>query len=151
YNADPDECAATVRERRMLTIAGNHDLIAVHRLGFARCANNAAYALRRTRRAIAAQTAAFLEALPPYPAIEPGVVMVHGGVRNVQEYMTTRAAIATNAAWLREDFPGARVCFFGHSHEQRVYEVDGEVKDITADRLLLDPKKMYFINPGSVD
>ena len=151
YNADPDECVAIARERRMLSIAGNHDLIAVRRLGFGRCANNAAYALRRTRRAIAAQTAAYLETLPLYREIEPGVLLVHGGVRDVQQYMTTRAVIAENAAWLREDFPQARVCFFGHSHEQKVYEVDGEAREITADRLLLDPDKTYFINPGSVD
>jgi len=151
YNADPDECAAIVREQRMLTIAGNHDLIAVRRLGFQRCANNAAYALRRTRRAIAAETAAFIEALPLYRELEPGVMLVHGGVRDVQQYMTTRSLIAENAAWLREDFPGTHVCFFGHSHEQKVYEVDGEVREITAERLLLDPRKLYFINPGSVD
>ena len=151
YNADPDECAAMVRERRALTIAGNHDLIAVRRLGFERCTNKAAYALRRTRRAIAAETAAWLESLPLYRELEPGVMLVHGGVRDVQQYLTTRSLVAENAAWLREDFPGARVCFFGHSHEQKVYEVDGEVREITAQRLLLDPEKMYFINPGSVD
>jgi len=151
YNADPDECAAIVRERRMLTIAGNHDLISVRRLGFSRCANNAAYALRRTRRAIAAETAAYLEQLPMYREIEPGVMLVHGGVRDVQQYMTNRSVIEQNAAWLREDFPTARVCFFGHSHEPKVYEVDGEVREITAQRLLLDPRKTYFINPGSVD
>jgi predicted phosphodiesterase len=129
YNAEPDECAAIVRERRMLAIAGNHDLIAVRRLGFGRCANNAAYALRRTRRAIAAETAAYLETLPLYREIERGVMLVHGGVRDVQQYMTTHEIIAENAAWLREDFPGARVCFFGHSHAQKVYEVDGDVRE----------------------
>ena len=78
-------------------------------------------------------------------------MLVHGGVRDVQQYMTSRALIAQNAAWLREDFPTARVCFFGHSHEPKIYEVDGEVREISAERLLLDPGKTYFINPGSVD
>src|SRR6185436_13407528 len=151
YNADPDECATIVRERRALAIAGNHDLISIHRLGFGRCSNNAAYALRRTRRSIAAETAAYLEALPLYREIEPGVLLVHGGVRDVQQYMTSRTLIAQNAAWLREDFPGIRVCFFGHSHEQKVYEVDGEVTEVTGERIVLNPGKTYFINPGSVD
>jgi len=151
YNADPDECATLVRERRALAIAGNHDLISIHRLGFGRCSNNAAYALRRTRRSIAAETAAYLEALPLYREIEPGVLLVHGGVRDVQQYMTSRTLIAQNAAWLREDFPGIRVCFFGHSHEQKVYEVDGEVTEVTGERIVLNPGKTYFINPGSVD
>jgi predicted phosphodiesterase len=34
YNADPDECAALLRERRAVSIAGNHDLIGLGRLGF---------------------------------------------------------------------------------------------------------------------
>lgn len=149
YNADPDECAATVRERRMLTIAGNHDLIAVRRLGFGRCANNAAYALRRTRRALADETVAWLETLPLYRELEPGVLMVHGGVRDVQQSMTTRSLIAQNAAWLREDFPGSRICFFSHSHEQKIYEANGD--EIRGEKVILDPQKTYFINPGSVD
>ncbi|MEA3195195.1 MAG: hypothetical protein QOD26_3528 [Betaproteobacteria bacterium] len=152
YNADPDECAAMVRERRVLAIAGNHDLISVRRLGFERCANNAAYALRRTRRTIAGETAAYLEALPLNREIAPGVMLVHGGVRDVQQYMTTRSLIAQNAAWLREDFPGARVCFFGHSHEPKVYEVDGDdVLEITDRIVKLRQDRIVFINPGSVD
>src|SRR5260221_13114116 len=83
--------------------------------------------------------------------MQRGVMLAPGGVRDVQQYMTTRATIEQNAAWLREDFPGARVCFFGHSHEQKVYEVDGDAREVTADRLLLDPGKTYFINPGSGD
>jgi len=152
YNADPDECAAMLRERRIVTIAGNHDLIAVRRLGFERCTNKAAYALRRTRRALAEETVAWLEALPMYREIAPDVVLVHGGVRDVQQYMTTRSLVAENAAWLREDFPGARICFFGHSHEQKVYEVDGDtVLETPARKMILDRSKIAFINPGSVD
>src|SRR5262249_55544239 len=46
-----------------------------------------------------------------------------------------------------------RICFYGHTHEQRVFEVDG-------DRVLQLPTKrpaplredcVYFINPGSID
>ena len=131
YNADPDECAALVRERRMLAVAGDHDLIAVRRLGFGSCANDAAYALRRTRRSIAAETAAYLEALPMVREIAPGMV------------------IAQDAAWLRDNFPGARICFFGHGHAQKVYAADGE--EIRGDRIILDPQQRYFISPGAVD
>ena len=152
YNADPDECAAIMRERRVPTIAGNHDLIAVRRLGFGRCTNKAAYALRRTRRALADETVAWLEALPLYREIAPDIVLVHGGVRDVQQYVTSRSLVAENAAWLREDFPGARICFFGHSHEQKVYEVDGDaVLEIPAKKMILNRNKITFINPGAVD
>jgi predicted phosphodiesterase len=153
YNADPDECVALVRRRCAASIAGNHELIGLGRLDFRRCSRKAEYALRRTRRTLGREAAAWLDALPQRLLLEEGVVLVHGGVRDVQQYMTTPQHIGENAAWLREDFPGARVCFFGHSHEQRVYEVQGaEVRQLPAEgRLRLERDRLYFINPGSVD
>ena len=153
YNADPDECAAALRERRALAIAGNHDLIGLGRLDFRRCTNKAKYSLKRTRRSLAPATRAYLATLPPHLALEPGVVLVHGGVRDVQQYMTTPAHIAQNAAWLREDFPGAELCFFGHSHEQKIYEVHGDaVQEISfQEKFRFRRDRAYFVNPGSVD
>jgi predicted phosphodiesterase len=153
YNADPDECVATVRSRCAASIAGNHELIGLGRLDFRRCAHNAEYALRRTRRTLSSHSASWLAALPADLRLDEGVVLVHGGVRDVQQYMTTPAHIRQNAQFLRADFPGARVCFFGHSHEQRAYQVDGEeVRPLETDRpLALERGRLYFINPGSVD
>jgi predicted phosphodiesterase len=154
YNADPDECVATVRRRNILSIAGNHDLIGTGRLDFRRCSIIAEYALRRTRRTLGPDAAAWLATLPPYRVLDDGVVLVHGGVRDVQQYMVTAAHIRENAAFLAHDFPGARVCFFGHSHEQKVYEVDGgEVSErpLSSGRIYLDKQKLAFVNPGSVD
>lgn len=154
YNADPDECAALVRERRALSIAGSHDLIGTGQLGFEGCANNAAYALKRTRRRLAPETAAWLRTLPGRLLVEDRIALVHGGVRDVQEYMTTPRHTKRNAELLREDLPYARICFFGHSHAQRVYRVeeDGEVSDLSGEqRYVLQREPVHFINPGSVD
>jgi predicted phosphodiesterase len=153
YNADPDECAALLRRRGALAIAGNHDLIGTGQLGFERCSNNAAYALRRTRRLLGAQTAEWLESLPSRLAVDRDVVLVHGGVRDVQLYMKTEAQVRQNAEFLRADFPGARLCFFGHSHYQKVYQVDGaKLQETTPGAMaLLNRNLVYFINPGSVD
>jgi predicted phosphodiesterase len=153
YNADPDECVALLRGRRFGAIAGNHDLIGLRRLGFSRCSNMAEYALRRTRRSLGREAAAWLAGLPAHLSPEPHVLLVHGGVRDVQQYMVTPAHIADNARLLAEDFPQARVCFFGHSHEQRVYELNAHgVTEIPASgEVSLDKDKTYFINPGAVD
>jgi predicted phosphodiesterase len=153
YNADPDECVSMLRSRGALAIAGNHDLIGIGRLDFRRCSNKAEYALRRTRRSLAPASAAFLASLPPTHVLEENVVLVHGGVRDVQQYMTTAALIGHNAALLREDFPCARICFFGHSHEQKLYQVEGDaVLEVPAGgKIALERGKTYFINPGSVD
>jgi predicted phosphodiesterase len=153
YNADPDECVGLVRSRRVAAIAGNHDLIGLGRLDFKRCSNIAEYALRRTRRTLGKEAAAWLAGLPDRFSPEPHVVLVHGGVRDVQQYMVTPAHIRENAKFLAEDFPHARVCFFGHSHEQRVYEVSADhVSEVPTDgQVLLRKENAYFINPGSVD
>ena len=154
YNADPDECAAQLRRRHTVAIAGNHDLIGTGRLDFARCSNKARYSLKRTRRMLTRDTAAWLERLPPNRLVEENVLLVHGGVRDVEQYMVTPGHIRENAGYLRADFPAARLCFFGHSHEQKVYEVDGEkVSELTmaSDRIYLDKDKLNFVNPGSVD
>jgi predicted phosphodiesterase len=153
YNADPDECVDAMRKRGALSIAGNHDLIGVGRLGFARCSNKAMYSLKQTRRRLGAAAAAYLAALPQRLALGEGVVLVHGGVRDVEQYLRTAGQVRQNAAHLRSDFPGARVCFYGHTHEQKVFEVHGEaVRELAPEGTLrLRADRLYFINPGSVD
>ncbi|HSN22503.1 MAG TPA: metallophosphoesterase family protein [Usitatibacter sp.] len=153
YNADGDECVAILRRRGALSIAGNHDLIGAGLLGFERCSNKAMHSLKRTRRALAAETARELRALPANRVVEERILLIHGGVRDVQQYMTQARHIAQNAAFVREDFPQARICFFGHTHEQRIFEVDAEsIREIPADeRVRLRPDRLYFVNPGSVD
>jgi predicted phosphodiesterase len=153
YNADPDECVAMIRARGALAIAGNHDLIALGRLDFRRCSSKAAYSLKRTRASVAPETRAYLAALPPNRMLDGGIVLVHGGVRDVQQYMVSPGLIRQNAVLLREDFPGARLCFFGHSHEQKIYRVQGDgVEEIPfQSREALRGDGLYFVNPGSVD
>lgn len=154
YNADPDECVALLRERRAAVIAGNHDLIGLGRLGFNRCSNKAMYSLKRTRRNLAPESARWLAGLPAHGVIEERIVLVHGGVRDVEQYMVTPGHIRENADYLRQDFPGAQLCFFGHSHAQKIYEVQAdEVREppLPAERIELSKDRLYFINPGSVD
>lgn len=151
YNADPDECVALLRSRSVKVIAGNHDLIATRRLGFERCSNQARYALERTRRELAPETAEWLCGLENRLLVEGKIALVHGGVRDVQLYMKTPQLIARNAELLRLDFPPARICFFGHSHAQKVYEIDGGVVERDISLADLDRGKVYFVNAGSVD
>ena len=153
YNADADACIALLRSRGAQVIAGNHDLIGTGRLGFERCSNKARYSLTRTRRTLSAASLAWLQALPPNRLVEERIALVHGGVRDVQLYMTAPAHIRRNAALLGEDFPTARVCFFGHSHEQRLYGVSGdEVRELPTNGVYhLSDDTLYFINAGSVD
>jgi predicted phosphodiesterase len=154
YNADSDACVALIRSRDCVSISGNHDLIGTGRLGFRRCSNQAMYSLKRTRRTLSGESAGWLRALPPNGVVDGTIVLVHGGVRDVEQYMKAAPHIRENAAYLREDFPQARVCFFGHSHEQKAYEVQAdqavELRPFDG-RVQLTKEGLYFVNPGSVD
>jgi predicted phosphodiesterase len=153
YNADPDECVSILRSHGAISIAGNHDLIGIGRLGFDRCSNKAMHSLKRTRRYIRSRTQDYLRTLPSHHVLEDTILLTHGGVRDVQQYMTQPKHIVENAAYLRRDFPGVRICFFGHTHEQKVFEVHGQcVREVPAvGAVPLREDREYFINPGSVD
>ena len=115
YNADPDACVELLQRRGVTSIAGNHDLIGTGLLGFDRCSNKAMHSLKRTRRALAPATISYLRALPSHAHIGENVLLTHGGVRDVQQYMTQPRHILENVGYLRQDFPGRRICFFGES------------------------------------
>jgi predicted phosphodiesterase len=152
YNADPDDCVAALRAEGARVIAGNHDLIGTQRLGFERCSNKARYSLKRTRRRLSAASVEWLRSLPDRRLIEDSIALVHGGVRDVQLYMRTPQHIRRNAQLLRQDFPSARVCFFGHSHEQKLYRVErGRALEFPLSSRLLEKDVIHFINAGSVD
>jgi predicted phosphodiesterase len=153
YNADPDACVELLRARGAVSIAGNHDLIGTGRLGFERCSNKAMHSLKRTRHTLRPETARYLAALPAHHRLENDVLLTHGGVRDVQQYMTRPKHVEENAAYLAQDFPGARICFYGHTHEQKVWELSAEgVRDLSVvDGVALRRDATYFINPGSVD
>lgn len=153
YNADGDACVEMIREHSALCIAGNHDLIGTGRLGFERCSNKAMHSLKRTRRALQRRTRDFLGELPASASLEERILLIHGGVRDVQQYMTQASHFRENARLLREDHPHAQVCFYGHTHEQRVVEIDGtDVTEVPVEaQVHLRRDRGYFVNPGSVD
>jgi predicted phosphodiesterase len=153
YNADPDDCVELLRSRDALCITGNHDLIGTGHLGFERCSNKAMHSLKRTRRHLSPESAHWLAALPSHRVLEERFLLTHGGVRDVQQYMTRPRHFLQNVEYLRRDFPGIRLCFFGHTHEQRVFEIDGEsaCERDAGGHTSLRGDSEYFVNPGSVD
>jgi predicted phosphodiesterase len=152
YNADADACAALLRAHGALAVAGNHDLISIGRLDFARCSQPAEHALRRTRKRLARHTAEYLGALPPRRLVAEHILLVHGSVEDVGRRLATPAEALADAALLRAAFPAVRLCFYGHLHAQKVFEIDGKAaRELAGDGLRLRPERLYYVNPGSVD
>lgn len=154
YNAEPNECIALLRARGIFCVAGNHDRIATGRLDTARCANKVVYALRRTRRALTSASRAFLDGLPlDEVRRDEDFVLLHAGVDDIERYLRTIGDIRAEAERFRHRYPGIGVCFFGHVHEQCIYEITlaGRVTRHSALPEGLATDRLYFINPGSVD
>ena len=88
-----------------------------------------------------------------------------GGFEDVCAYLRTPGDIADHAARLHARRPGVGLCFFGHTHEPGIFEVDFEVDRagaparVVARPRLCDgdlelerrPQRLVFVNPGSVD
>lgn len=154
YNAEPDACVELMQELSTDIVAGNHDLIAARLLGFERCADRPAFALRRTREVLSEASLRALTALPRRRVLEDEIVLVHGGFRDVCQYVTTPARVEENHALMVREIPRARVCFFGHTHDQKVWEIH---KGVASEREpgeevdLSGSDRVYFVNPGSID
>ncbi len=154
YNADPDECVALLRSRHALSIAGNHDLIALRRLDFARCSNKARYALKRTRRLLSPESATYLDALPAHRVIDERVLLVHGGVRDVEQYMVSTSTDPRERGLSRRAISRRRGCASSAIATSRRSTRYTRAKFATlplAAEMVLREDRVYFVNPGSVD
>jgi predicted phosphodiesterase len=156
YNPASNECIDALHARGIDSVAGNHDWIALGRLNFDRCADKPAFTLRRTRKDLSDTSRDLLATLPAQLVLEGDIVAVHGGVDDVQEYLFTPDRVGANAVRLAHAHPAARICFFGHTHDARLYSVHKNVASVRAIQrrtvVSLDERgRIYFVNPGSID
>lgn len=149
YGANPNECCDLVREWEMPVISGNHDL-AVTDLSTDLAWFNpvAAAAVRWTREQLTEENAAFLLSRPRMMQ-ERGALFVHGSVRDPDEYIINTSSERENLALLKAEYPGVRVCFFGHTHVKAVTpSPNGSA--VGTGVLDLEAGGPYLVNPGSV-
>jgi predicted phosphodiesterase len=154
YNADPEACLRVVEARGILAIAGNHDLIAARALGLDRCSDKAAFALRRTRARISEATRRALLALPRTRIVDDEILLIHGGVADVCQYIRDAGRVEENHALMQRIAPHARICLFGHTHAQALYEVRrgaAVARPIGEAAISLGGGRAFFANPGSID
>ena len=149
YGPMPNECCARVRPRADVCLIGNHDLVALGRLGSEDFNPEAAAAAAWTQDALDDASREFLESLQPQAGLEQAQLF-HASARDpVWEYvLTDEAAFATLL------LTTAPVVLVGHSHvalslgleEGRL--VSGGLAPAGTERGL-DGARWLF-NPGSV-
>jgi diadenosine tetraphosphatase ApaH/serine/threonine PP2A family protein phosphatase len=111
YGARPNECAALVRERCTIILAGNHDLAAVGAINPSLFSHDAGRAIRWTREVLDVDIEVWLRTLEPRVDRAP-IVLAHGSPRSpVWEYVMDAAA----ARAALED-AAAQAVLVGHTH-----------------------------------
>jgi diadenosine tetraphosphatase ApaH/serine/threonine PP2A family protein phosphatase len=153
YGAEPDQCAALVRERCDICLVGNHDLAVLGALDIAAFSEAAAAAVSWTRENVAAGTLAMLRELEPASERE-GIGLFHASPRDpIWEYV-----LSTEQADACLDAQPQRIALIGHSHVSLFFvrpgagESSEEIRGAQAgDDTLLDlAGGRWLVNPGSV-
>ncbi len=150
YGPDPGACIALLRRYPHTAVAGNHDLVAIHRVNTAEFNFAAARAAAWTAEQLTGEERQYLEDLPDV-AKEGEFTLVHGTLRApVWEYLLSLEAA-------REQFRLMETPYsvVGHSHVPLLVE---EGQDGTVARL--EPwedgecvelgKKRLIVNPGGI-
>ena len=153
YNASPNECVRTVREREIPTLMGNHDAVACgieEPVDFNPIARTAAL---WTRSTLTPEHREFLAGQPEQRRLSETVLLVHGSMLHRDHYLFSREDMMKNIRRMRSSEPGIRVVLFGHTHHQVAVAWNADDNSLSAvpgPRITLTEGLLYLINPGSV-
>jgi diadenosine tetraphosphatase ApaH/serine/threonine PP2A family protein phosphatase len=148
YGPRPNECAAIVRERATVCLAGNHDLVVLGKIPMSAFADDAGIAALWTQRTLDSDARTFLETLEPR-ATRPGAELFHGSPRDpVWDYVLSEDAARYTFAATSEP-----LVLVGHSHVALELSSDGlglygGKADVGMQLELSGPRRL--LNPGSV-
>ena len=125
YGPKPNECVERVASLNAITVAGNHDLMALGRLPLPR-GRLQRKTMEWTRTAVSPSTLSSLTELPLRASVD-GIELAHGSLDDPSEYIYDCGSARAQLARV----PDARALLVGHTHLP--LECDGR-----------------FLNPGSV-
>lgn len=158
YGGSPNEVVALMRERAKVNVRGNHDRVCcglTSAVGFNPVARAAA---NWTHEELTEENLAWLREMPKGPVLpeEPGVACVHGSPLNEDQYI-----VNMRDAWAPLHQMTALVTFFGHTHLQGGFSLEGEawqaVRPMYRTRnepecwtMKITEGTHHLVNPGSV-
>ena len=116
YGPLPNECVERLAAYEPICVAGNHDLIATGRLNGERSGRLARRSLAWTAERLNDNTRNHLDGLPRRAHAERGVVLIHGSLSDVEEYVRTSGAAGRQLDRLEAEEPSARILLLGHTH-----------------------------------
>jgi predicted phosphodiesterase len=150
YGASPCEAIRALQGRPLEAIRGNHDRYALgEQTDLIRPATAEAIAL--TRRVLSPDDLHFLQSLEDTRLVDSRVLLVHGSLRDHDEYILSTEVAIANHRLLRTDYAGIHLAFFGHTHIPMIIGEGQVVREIAPGHVLpLKRMTPYLINPGGV-
>jgi predicted phosphodiesterase len=154
YNANPRECLQLMQEERVISVLGNHDL-AIFEPRTAQNFNVLAHkALSYSLEQLTSSDIRYLQHLPRVEVLWDQYLICHGTPENVETYILNMFQAKRIFNLLKKRYEGIHICFFGHTHVQKIWISDERGKVISPlslpDSVRLEPGHQYLINPGSV-
>ncbi|MCD6405289.1 MAG: metallophosphoesterase family protein [Planctomycetes bacterium] len=147
YGANPKECLDRIRNRQIVTVAGNHDLAAVNRFDLTFFNSSAREAMLYTIGQLTPSDLEFLAALP-LSKTTANFALVHSSPRKPENFDYIFTIPQAEEAF--EDVE-ADVTFIGHSHVPVIFFQEyGETDDIEASEFYLRRNRKIIFNCGSV-
>jgi predicted phosphodiesterase len=111
YGAQPNECAALIRDRCAFSLNGNHDLAVTGEIDASTFSETARAAVDWTKEHASAETMEFLKGLSP-EGTRNGFGLFHASPRDpIWEYV-----LSIDQAEAGLDAQSERICLIGHSH-----------------------------------
>jgi predicted phosphodiesterase len=150
FGPHPNECVRRIAELDAVTVAGNHDLIAVGRRSPDGAGALARRSLEWTRERLEPASRRFLEGLPVAALPEPGIVMTHGALGDPGTYVRGPREALAQLARLRSEHPGARLLLVGHTHHPMAVGESTGTLARHGRRVALPAGDRILLNPGSV-
>jgi predicted phosphodiesterase len=153
YGAQPNECIEAVHVLpNLVCLAGNHDLGATGSIDAALFSAGAGRALAWTKHALRPGNMEYLKGLRPTGSMSR-IALAHASPRDpVWEYLETVRQAGANFELFAQG-----VCFVGHTHVPRVFEVgmDGPTRNSVSERVEFESVDLFdgarrIVNPGSV-
>ncbi len=153
YGADPNPVADWVRHNTLTTVRGNHDKFCSGLEPIFEVSLLAEQAAVWTRGQLTQTNRLWLSSLPQGPLDLDGMQLLHGSVRDEDEYIGT-----VEEARLVQHLLKANLSFFGHTHHQEIYyclrtgirRIPGPRARETQLSWTVDEKASWLVNPGSV-
>jgi diadenosine tetraphosphatase ApaH/serine/threonine PP2A family protein phosphatase len=147
YGANPNECCNFIREVADEVILGNHDAVCVGMSSIEEFNEIAKQACRWTEENLELRNKKWLKSLPLILE-DGGKIFVHSTPTEPLNWDYIFSLEEGVVEFLRATF---EICFVGHSHLPYIFSKKGEeYKVIEKDKVRLDKKIRYIINPGSV-